>query len=40
MGLLGEHVTAWQWAGIGCVAAALGVVMFGARVGERRAPRR
>lgn len=35
---LGEHVTAWQWAGSACVVAALGVVMFGGRFGARRRP--
>ena len=40
MGLLGEHIAPWQWAGIGFVAAALAVVMFGARlVGRRLASR-
>ena len=29
MGLLGERITPWQWAGIGCVVAALAVVMLG-----------
>jgi len=29
--LLGESVSAWQWAGSACVFAALGVVMFGSR---------
>lgn len=33
---LGEHVTAWQWAGSACVVAALGVVMFGGRWTARR----
>lgn len=36
MGLLGESITTWQWAGIGFVVAALGVVMFGARLMRRR----
>jgi O-acetylserine/cysteine efflux transporter len=36
MGLLGERVTPWQWAGIAFVVAALAVVMFGARVMKRR----
>jgi len=31
MGLLGERISAWQWAGIGFVVAALLAVMFGAR---------
>ncbi|WP_394790193.1 EamA family transporter [Rhodoferax sp.] len=31
MGLLGESITPWQWAGIACVVAALAVVMFGGR---------
>lgn len=31
MGLLGERIGAWQWAGIGFVAAALLAVMFGGR---------
>ena len=29
--LLGESVSAWQWAGVACVGAALAVVLFGAR---------
>jgi O-acetylserine/cysteine efflux transporter len=29
--LLGERVSAWQWAGVACVGAALAVVLFGAR---------
>ena len=29
--LLGESVTAWQWAGVVCVGAALAVVLFGGR---------
>ena len=37
---LGEHVSAWQWAGSACVVAALVVVMFGARLGSRRAAAR
>lgn len=32
MGLLGEHITGWQWAGILFVVAALAVVMFGSRL--------
>lgn len=31
MWLLGERVSAWQWAGVACVGAALIVVLFGAR---------
>jgi O-acetylserine/cysteine efflux transporter len=30
--LLGESVSAWQWAGVACVGAALAVVLFGARL--------
>jgi O-acetylserine/cysteine efflux transporter len=29
--LLGESVSAWQWAGVACVGAALAVVLFGAK---------
>lgn len=29
--ILGESVSAWQWAGVACVGAALAVVLFGAR---------
>ena len=29
--MLGETITAWQWAGISCLVAALAVVMFGGR---------
>lgn len=36
MVLLGETVSAWQWAGSFCVFAALTVVMFGARLGRWR----
>jgi O-acetylserine/cysteine efflux transporter len=36
MGLLGETITPWQWAGIACVVAALVAVMFGARLIQRR----
>ncbi len=36
MGLLGEHITGWQWGGIFCVVAALAVVMFGNQHMERR----
>lgn len=36
MGLLGERISAWQWAGIGFVVAALVAVMFGARWQGRR----
>ncbi|AMM26908.1 EamA family transporter [Variovorax sp. PAMC 28711] len=32
MGLLGETITAWQWAGIAFVVAALAAVMFGGRL--------
>ena len=32
---LGERVSAWQWAGSGCVVAALAVVMFGGRMAAR-----
>ncbi len=35
MGLLGETVTPWQWAGIGFVVAALAAVMFGNRWASR-----
>jgi len=31
MGLLGERITPWQWAGIGFIVAALAAVMFGGR---------
>ena len=34
--LLGESITAWQWAGIALVVMALGWVMFGGRVGVAR----
>jgi len=37
MGLLGETVSTWQWAGVGFVVAALLAVMFGARLLPRRA---
>jgi O-acetylserine/cysteine efflux transporter len=37
MGLLGETITAWQWAGVAFVVAALAVVMVGVRA-VRRAP--
>ena len=33
--ILGEHITSWQWAGIGLVVAALLCVMFGARLMRR-----
>jgi len=33
--LLGEHVTAWQWAGTGLVVAALACVLMGTRVAAR-----
>lgn len=36
MGLLGESIGAWQWAGVGFVVAALMAVMFGARLARRR----
>jgi O-acetylserine/cysteine efflux transporter len=36
MGLLGEQVTPWQWAGVGFVVAALAAVMFGGRLAARR----
>ena len=32
MGLLGEHITGWQWAGIFFVVAALTVMMFSGRL--------
>ncbi len=32
VGLLGERITTWQWAGIACVVAALAAVMFGGRL--------
>ena len=35
MGLLGERISAWQWAGIAFVVAALAAVMFGGRWGRR-----
>lgn len=34
-GLLGEHISGWQWAGIAFVVAALAAVMFGARLWRR-----
>ena len=34
MGLLGEHVTAWQAAGVGCTAVALAAVLLGGRSGR------
>jgi O-acetylserine/cysteine efflux transporter len=37
MGLLGEHISPWQWAGIGFVVAALLAVMFGGRFLRRAA---
>lgn len=39
MGLLGESIKPWQWAGIGFVVAALLVVMFGGRFFQRLASR-
>lgn len=36
MGLLGERITPWQWAGIAFVVAALAAVMFGGRWAARR----
>lgn len=36
MGLLGESISSWQWAGIGFVVAALLAVMFGGRWAARR----
>ncbi|SFM62708.1 EamA family transporter [Variovorax sp. OV329] len=36
MGLLGEQISTWQWAGIGFVVAALLAVMFGGRWAARR----
>ena len=30
--LLGESVSAWQWAGVACVGAALAVVLFGNQI--------
>ncbi len=35
MGFLGEHITAWQWAGIGFVVAAMAMVVFGPRLLKR-----
>ena len=35
MGVLGEVITPWQWAGIALVVAALACVLFGGRVGRR-----
>ena len=35
MGVLGEVITPWQWAGIALVVAALACVMFGGRIGRR-----
>ena len=32
---LGEHVSAWQWAGSACIVTALAVVMFGGRMAAR-----
>jgi O-acetylserine/cysteine efflux transporter len=40
VGLLGENITAWQWAGIACVVVALAVVMFGGRWALRTSERR
>jgi O-acetylserine/cysteine efflux transporter len=39
MGLLHETITPWEWAGIGFVVAALGVVMMGARFNGLLRPR-
>jgi len=36
MGLLGERISAWQWAGVGFIVAALLAVMFGGRWSARR----
>ena len=35
MGVLGEIITPWQWAGIALVVAALACVLFGGRIGRR-----
>lgn len=40
VGLLGETITPWQWAGIALVVAALVCVMLGGRLGGRAAVRR
>ena len=40
VGLLGETITPWQWAGIALVVAALVCVMLGGRLGGRAAARR
>ncbi len=34
--ILGESVSAWQWAGVACVGAALVVVLFGARFLDKK----
>ncbi|WP_092697845.1 EamA family transporter [Acidovorax soli] len=37
MGVLGEAITAWQWAGVACVVLALACVVLGPRLGIKKA---